>query len=151
MKRNVVLFAVCIFVPGFISCARNQAPDRPAVPAGVSAGLKDSTYTYSTTVVDPDGDDVMLQLAWGDGDSSGWLGPVASGDTVVSAHAWTAVGVHMVRALARDARGAESEWSGARGVLITATPGNWPPGTPGVLPEFGTGYVGARLEVRVSA
>jgi len=37
------------------------------------------------------------------------------------------------------------------GVLVTATPGNWPPAVPALQPNFGTGYVGARLGVSVVA
>ena len=48
---------------------------------------------------------------WGDGNTSGWLGPYASGAIATGTHTWTSRGIYPVKVKAKDIYGAESSWS----------------------------------------
>ncbi len=47
-----------------LSCQRNQAPEVPLVPSGPTLCYRDSTYVFTTTVSDPDGDSVLVRFQW---------------------------------------------------------------------------------------
>jgi outer membrane protein assembly factor BamB len=104
-----------------LSCRRNQAPGIPTAPVGPSACFTDTTYTFTTIASDPDGDSVAVRFDWGDSIFSEWSVPVASGDTVALAHAWTDTGTYEVRAQARDAALLTSGWSTAFAVRVVVT------------------------------
>jgi hypothetical protein len=48
---------------------------------------------------------------WGDGDNSGWQGPVDSGDKFQSSYIWNEEGNYMVKVKVKDIWESESEWS----------------------------------------
>jgi phage terminase large subunit-like protein len=48
---------------------------------------------------------------WGDGTSSGWLGPYDSGQYIEKKHIWEGKGSWIIRLKAKDMSGTQSEWS----------------------------------------
>ena len=90
---------------------RNHAPEVPATPIGPAYGLPDSTYAFSTSAIDPDGDSVAIEFLWGDTAVVERTGFVASGEPVIRNHVWHEPGVFAVKARAVDTRGRTSGWS----------------------------------------
>jgi hypothetical protein len=54
---------------------------------------------------------VYYLFDWGDGEDSGWIGPVESGISVQSSHIWTKSESFEVKVKAKDTSGHESIWS----------------------------------------
>ncbi|RLI62889.1 MAG: hypothetical protein DRO67_06670 [Candidatus Asgardarchaeum californiense] len=89
----------------------SNPPDKPSRPNGETVVKVGKTYIYTTTVVDPDGDQIYYKWDWGDGNISDWIGPYTSGEVINESHAWEKKGVYGVRVKAKDTHGLESEWS----------------------------------------
>jgi hypothetical protein len=89
----------------------NLPPEKPAKPTGRVSGAPGNTYMYSSETTDPEGDGILYQWDWGDGNFSEWLGPYASGNTVSTQKSWTEKGSYSVRVKAKDIQGHESDWS----------------------------------------
>ena len=115
MNRNPLMVACTVLLAAMallLGCKKkNQTPDRAAVPSGPTAGLPDSVLAFTSSTTDPDGDSVAIRFDWGDGDTSGWSGQVASGATVSDTHRWAVADTYEVRAQAKDVAGAVSDWS----------------------------------------
>ena len=109
----------------------NRPPNKPSKPSGPTAGVVGTSYTYSTSTTDPDGDAIYYLFDWGDGSNSSWVGPCVSGATAHASHIWGSPGSYNVRVKAKDTHGAESEWSDNLTVVIS-TP-NSPPVTTCIL------------------
>jgi hypothetical protein len=90
----------------------SRPPGIPLVPAGPDTSYVDSACEFSTAGGDPNGDSVMFQFDWGDGDTSNWSAPVAESTVVSLGHSWTAAGQFTVRARAKDQNDLISDWSG---------------------------------------
>ncbi|RLF37197.1 MAG: hypothetical protein DRN03_02735 [Thermoplasmata archaeon] len=91
--------------------AGNRPPEKPEMPIGETSGKIFRRYTYRSSTIDPDGDKVYYLFDWGDGTTSGWLGPYESGEIVRASHVWYKRGAYEIRVKAKDIYGAESEWS----------------------------------------
>ena len=89
----------------------NQPPNKPAKPNGSLSGKIGVTYTYNTTTSDPEGDNIYFWFDWGDGTSSGWVGPYISGALGNASHSWTIKGTYTIKVKAKDTAGNESVWS----------------------------------------
>ena len=98
---------------GFIlSCGpRNHAPDVPAIPVGPAYGLPDSTYAFSTSTSDPDGDSVALEFSWGSSTATERTGLMAGGEQVVRYNHWRIPRVYKIRVRAIDKKGRASDWT----------------------------------------
>jgi hypothetical protein len=90
--------------------ATNQAPNKPSTPSGPNTGKAGNSYTYSTSTIDPDGDQVYYQWNWGH-ETSTWDGPYNSGDTVSASHIFPSQGSFLVKVKAKDTSNEESIWS----------------------------------------
>jgi hypothetical protein len=93
-------------------------PNKPLPPEGPSTGTPGMLYNYSIRTTDPDGDPLSYLCDWGDGTTSGWLGPYESGESVVISHAWSNTGSFALTIKAKDSYGLESEWSDPLPVTI---------------------------------
>lgn len=91
-------------------------PETPSIPSGPSSVSRGLSYTYSTTTVDPDGDNVRYQFDWGDGTTTttGWY---ASGVAASASHSWSNPGIYQVQVRAQDVY---EEWS-CRSPILTVT------------------------------
>jgi PKD repeat protein len=96
----------------------NTAPNTPNKPSGPTSGSRNKQYTYSTSTTDPEGNQVYYMWNWGDGTTTGWLGPYNSGKTVSTSHKWTSRGTFLVKVEAKDSLGAVSGWSATLSVTI---------------------------------
>jgi uncharacterized membrane protein len=80
-------------------------------------------YTFTATTVDPEGDNISFLFDWGDGNTSGWIGPYPSGGTGQATHRWAALGSYDVKVKAKDdSVGRESGWSPAHTFTIVEAP-----------------------------
>ena len=123
-----------------VSISSNRPPNRPLAPSGPSSGSMQSTYSYSASAIDPDGDTMLIIFDWSDGSSS-QVGPVSSNTGVAASHSWAQPGLRFVKVMARDSKNAESLWSSSLVVKISDT-ANRAPNTPSTPSGSKTGYTG---------
>jgi predicted secreted protein len=83
----------------------NNPPDKPSKPSGKAEGEPGIDYTFSTSCIDLDGDDVVYLWDWGDGNFSEWL------ESSSALYNWSEYGDYNVKVMAKDEHGGESEWS----------------------------------------
>ena len=69
---------------------------------GPNHGKPDDEYEYVFFVEDPDNDDIFLHIDWGDGDSTGWIGPLSSIEYVKSSHIWNESGTYVIKTKLKD-------------------------------------------------
>jgi len=96
----------------------NSPPNTPSTPSGPSSGYVDSSYNFSSSAIDPDGDDIAIRFAWDDGDTSSWSSYVPSGNTVSMSHSWSSASTYYITAEARDMYGALSNWSSGHQIVV---------------------------------
>jgi len=90
----------------------NVAPDIPCrVYNGPTLGDPGVTYTYKSKTNDSNGDQLFYLFEWGDGSTSGWLGPYWSNVTVEASHSWAEEGGYFITVSAKDAIFNESNCS----------------------------------------
>ncbi len=99
----------------------NKPPETPTKPDGPSEGIIGVEHTFSTNTTDPEGDDIYYLFDWGDGEDSGWIGPLPSGTVAEALHAWNEAGDYDIRAKAKDPYG-ETEWSESHTITIIEGP-----------------------------
>ena len=98
----------------------DNSPPAPPVINGIVNGKVGTDYTYIFTSIDIDGDQVFYYIDWGDGNSSGWIGPYESGEDITDKHMWSEGGTYTIRAKAKDIYDHESNW----GTLSVKIPRN---------------------------
>jgi hypothetical protein len=82
----------------------NVAPDTPCkVYNGSTLGDPGTTYSYKTKTNDSNAEQILYQFDWGDGNTSGWLGPYTSNETVEASHSWAEEGGYYITVKAKDA------------------------------------------------
>lgn len=126
----------------------NNPPEKATKPTGLTVGYEDTLYEYSTSSIDPDDDQIYYWFTWGDGTTSGWIGPYDSGVYVSLSHSWSKSGSYGVRVKTKDALNATSgDWSPVLTVKISSSGDddppiqNNPPNTPSVLSGPSIGFV----------
>jgi len=122
----------------------NHPPMVPSVPSGPTSGSIFTSYQFSTSSMDPEGDYISYGWDWdGDGTADEWIGSYPSGQTVTTSHMWTTGGLYVynVRVKARDMGGAESGWSDP--LLVKIKP-NSPPEKP-TIEGPSTGITGVSM------
>jgi len=88
-----------------------QPPETPNI-TGPTSGIPYQEYTYSlTNTVDPEGDLIYAFWDWGDGDTSGWVGPYDSGEEIFANHSWSSKGTYEIKAKLKDENNEESGWA----------------------------------------
>lgn len=123
MRKKIIGIFVCMLVitTGFsfdVLAKQNNPPNKPSTPSGPTSGKVLLTYFYQSSTTDPDGDQVTYWFDWGDGNSSGWMGPYTSGSYCETEYAWGKYGIYTIRVKAMDMSGAESPWSDPLTVTI---------------------------------
>ena len=71
-----------------VEIAKDQLPNMPTKPVGPENVEIGETYTYTTSAVDPYGDELYYLFDWGD-DTIDVVGPCVSGEEVSASHIWT--------------------------------------------------------------
>lgn len=128
----------------------NMPPQTPSVPSGPYYGQAYSTYTFSSSAVDPDNDSVCIRFTWGDGDTSDWSSFVPSGNSVYASHYFSSTDTYEISAQAEDKGGTFSGWSGPHVFIVTAS-GNEPPDIPMTPSGPSVGGIGASYDFTSSA
>jgi nitroreductase len=90
--------------------ASNTPPLIPDI-YGPTEGTVGISYTYTTSTIDPDGNQISYLFDWGDGTNSGWTPFVPSGTEGEGAHIWYNSGNYEVKVKAKDNYSAESNWA----------------------------------------
>jgi hypothetical protein len=126
----------------------NNAPTVPAAPSGPNAGYRGTSYSYSTSSTDPDGDTVKYIFDWGDGTSSE-TALVNSDASASASHIWNEAGDYVIKAMAQDSRGLSSGFSPSITVAISGT--NLPPAVPAMPSGPTTGYASVNYAYVTSA
>ena len=80
---------------------QNQAPATPSL-SGPTTGAPNTTYTYTVSSTDPEGDSISYEVTWGDGSAT-----TTTANTTAS-HAWSTRSDYTITARAIDAYGATS-------------------------------------------
>jgi hypothetical protein len=117
--------------PITVSIIRDNPPNTPTID-GKARGKVGTPYPYTLNTVDINGDDVYFYIEWGDGNTSGWVGPYASGEDVEITHQWDTKGTYTIHAKAKDVYGIESNW----GSLTVVMPKAYSYGPQGLLERF---------------
>lgn len=99
----------------------NNPPETPSILTGPINGEIGEEYSYSTSAVDIDDDEIYFLFDWGDGTDDVWLGPFDSGCEINVTHIWDVEGDYEIRVKAKDTCDAESEWSDP---LVVSMPKN---------------------------
>ncbi|KYK23691.1 hypothetical protein AYK21_02095 [Thermoplasmatales archaeon SG8-52-2] len=85
------------------------APDTPEID-GPTEGKPSAIYNFSIISTDPEGNDVLYYVDWGDGQVEDWIGPYLSGEEVVISHSWIKQNKYIIQVKAKDINGEESGW-----------------------------------------
>jgi VCBS repeat-containing protein len=89
----------------------NQVPIRPTIEGVQGIHVPSRNYDYDIVTTDPDGDDVLYYVDWGDGKNDDWSGPYESGQNITKVHAWPKITrLYEIRVKAKDIYGGESGW-----------------------------------------
>ena len=107
---------ICYIYPQSV----NQPPHTPSSPSGPDSGTPGTSYDFTATTTDPDGDQVAFKFDWGDGSQSNWTSYVNSGSSASKSHFWSDEGTYEVKVKAKDIYGAESGWSAGHSITIRA-------------------------------
>ena len=82
----------------------NNPPVTPMID-GQTKGKIGEEYTYCIIGIDPDEDYLYVQWDWGDDNTTNWLGPYASGDTICASHVWERKGTYIISVYLKDQHG----------------------------------------------
>jgi len=94
----------------FAGLGGNSPPVAPTID-GPTKLKRFINYEFTFTTTDPNGDDVSYYVDWGDGATSDWSTPVASGTPIKIKHRWTTKDTFIVKCKAKDTSDAESAWA----------------------------------------
>jgi hypothetical protein len=109
----------------------SEPPETPTKPYGPEEWIQYVEATFSTSAIEPEGEDVYYMFDWGDGNLSEWIGPYPSGKTVEASHVWNELGEYEVKAIAKDIHGVKSSWSPAAPLTIVEDQAPIKPGITG--------------------
>jgi len=103
---------------------KNRSPNTPNIPSGPATGYTSTSYTFTTSATDPDGNQLKYTFNWtGSYTTTGFF---ASGSTASASHTWSQPGTYSINVMATDSDGANSSWSSP----VTINIENAPPNTP---------------------
>jgi hypothetical protein len=97
----------------------NRSPAVVALPAGPESVDAQTPSSFEFRASDEDGDQVQIQVDWGDGLIEGWSLPVPTGEPVAATHAFRRTGILEIWARARDEHGAISSWTRVQYIRVT--------------------------------
>jgi hypothetical protein len=89
----------------------NNPPNPPSTPAGQFSVVCGKNYSYTCSAIDPDGDQIRVQINWDDGNVSDWSEFNVSNATLSFTHAWKTPSNYSLSAIAQDNYGNLSNWS----------------------------------------
>jgi outer membrane protein assembly factor BamB len=86
-----------------------NAPTAPTITGQTNGKIK-KTYSYSFTSSSPLGNNITYLVDWGDGTTTDWLGPYASGASLTLSHSWGSKGTYLIQARAKDTENLWGPW-----------------------------------------
>jgi len=95
-----------------------NTPPNPPIISGPLYGKPNVSYNFTFIINDPDGDQLYYLVDLGDGNTSGWLGPFNSGETIKVSYYWSEPGNYIIKVKLRDSYGGESDWSDGFSIII---------------------------------
>jgi hypothetical protein len=106
----------------FMTYGQDNLP--PSIPdiTGPSQIPPETETAYTFTSTDPEMENIYYMVDWGDGTTSDWLGPYASGETGTADHTWDTRGTYVIKVKAKDATGHESDWGELEITVPVGTP-----------------------------
>jgi hypothetical protein len=104
-----LLSTICIDDVKIFGIPINNPPSKPTIDGPLS-GKPNTEYEFTFISTDPEGDAVMYNVDWGDGDTE-WTEYGDSGVEVILKHTWTSQGTFIIKAQAVDIYGTESDWA----------------------------------------
>lgn len=87
----------------------NEGPATPSINGPNSGGVWQK-YEYEISSTDPDDNDLLYYIDWGDGELEEWIGPYSSGEEIVVSHLWAENTNGEIKVKAKDPFGEESDW-----------------------------------------
>jgi len=93
----------------FVCYYENEPPGKPEI-SGPKTGGPDTSYDFTFTSIDPDGDDIRFYIMWDDGDIE-YTDYISSGDSVTVSHTWKKTRSYQINAKTEDTQGASSSFS----------------------------------------
>lgn len=96
----------------------NLPPAKPAILIDKDTLFSDTTYTFRITSKDPEGNQVLFRLYWGDSTSSDWVGPFNSGDTCELQHAFSDSGTYKISTSVKDEWGIKGYNSDSLEIIV---------------------------------
>jgi hypothetical protein len=102
--------------------SENIQPDMPSSLSGPTSGFNGTSYRYTTSCTDPDGDKMRITISWGDGSQSE-IGSINSSEVVNASHIWNTPGNYSLKAKATDEGGLISDWSPELSMEVSSI--NW--------------------------
>jgi hypothetical protein len=102
-------FSNTLYQPNDIEKVPNQPPTSPTI-TGPNSGFINIPYIFMFKGEDPGGHTVYYWIDWGDGNTSGWIGPFLSDLQIPRTHTWTTKGTYTIKAKVKDVCGIESDW-----------------------------------------
>jgi hypothetical protein len=87
----------------------NQPPQIPLI-SGTEKGKKGEELEYKFITTDPNENDILYYIEWGDGRTSGWLGTYSNNEEISFKHTWENKGYYEIKAKAKDVHNEESDW-----------------------------------------
>jgi hypothetical protein len=94
----------------------NQPPAPPSI-TGPRVGALGQSYNFTFLTTDPEENVVFYSIDWGEGNTSGWIGPYQSGEHIIVGHSWSTRGIFIVKAKAKDSNGVVSAWGTLRVIM----------------------------------
>jgi len=90
--------------------SENNPPNKPTINCKIN-GKTNKYYEYKFVSTDPDGDNILYRINWGDGTKELLTGPYQSGLEESFIHLWSEKGNYIIKVKALDADGAVSGWA----------------------------------------
>jgi hypothetical protein len=87
----------------------NQSPNTPTITGEINGTIRTS-YNYTIQTTDPDQDNVLFHIDWGD-NATTITGLNESGEKIIVSHMWETKGTYSVKVKAIDENYAESDWA----------------------------------------
>lgn len=102
---------------GYTFMMANRPPDKPAFDGETHQGYRNVEYTFTATGTDPDGHQLFYKFHWGNGESTTWLGPYDSGETVQRSYTYEEPGEFWPAVIVKDDHDCDGSPQGGEPVM----------------------------------
>ena len=106
--------------PALSLTPESNPPSKPSTPEGPTSGRINTNHMYTTSSVDPDGNQVRYLFDWGNGDTT-FTEYYPSGQTISVSYKWSEQGSFNIRVRSQDEHGGWSDWSDPLSVSMPKT------------------------------